>query len=159
MKTKIKNILFIVLGIVLLDQFIKYEIATRFSIGQSYIIIKNFFRIKYIQNTGAAFGILEGNILFLISISIVILGYLIYEMLKENDHTIIICYGMVIGGLIGNLIDRIFLGYVRDFISFKIFGYPFAIFNISDIFLVVGVILLVILLIMEEYRGNKNKRK
>lgn len=126
-------------------------------------IISNFFRINYYENTGAAFSILEGRVPILILISIVML-VMIYSMTFSYDEskTSNIAFGLLFGGVFGNLIDRVFCGFVRDFIDFKIFGYNFPVFNFADVFIVLGVILLLIVTIKGEKKhgsGSIRRRK
>ena len=99
---------------------------------------------------------LSGYRFFLILISIVIL-LIIYMMFIKNrklSNFDNITYGMLIGGIIGNLIDRIIYGYVIDFLDFTIFGYDYPVFNIADSFIVISIILIVIDSLMKE--GKKN---
>ena len=98
-------------------------------------IIKNIFYFTYVKNDGAAFSILGSQRLLLVILSILALFFIIYYITKKDKNGI--GYFFLIGGIIGNLIDRIFLGYVIDFIGI----YTFPIFNIADIFIVLGAIL------------------
>ncbi len=95
-------------------------------------IIKNIFYFTYVKNDGAAFSILESQRLLLVILSILALFFIIYYVTKKDKNGI--GYFFLLGGIIGNLIDRIFLGYVIDFIGI----YNFPIFNIADIFIVLG---------------------
>lgn len=150
----------IILAIILLDQISKFLIIKFFNVGDTLIIIKDFFNLTFHKNLGAAFGIFQGNVLFLISISLLILIYLIKEMRKNVFNTLVFySFIILIGGLIGNLIDRIFLGYVRDFLEFKIFSYNAPIFNVSDICITLGVIFLIIITFVEGNNGSKNKKR
>lgn len=99
-------------------------------------IIKNIFYFTYVKNDGAAFSILGSQRLLLVILSILALFFIIYYITKKDKNGI--GYFFLIGGIIGNLIDRIFLGYVIDFIGI----YTFPIFNIADIFIVLGAILI-----------------
>lgn len=101
------------------------------------IIIKNF---SYIKNTGAAWGILNNSQLLLIIISIIITLYII-KYFKNYPLE----FSLILGGTIGNLIDRIFRSYVIDFININLFNYP--LFNFADTFIIIGAILLGIKLI------------
>lgn len=124
-------------------------------------LISNFFRINYYENTGAAFNILEGRVPILIIISIIML-VLIYNMTfsyAEKKSTNI-AFGLLFGGVLGNLVDRVFCGYVRDFIDFKILGHGFPVFNLADTFIVVGVLLLLIITVKGEKKDvNKGRRR
>ena len=98
-------------------------------------VIKNIFYFTYVKNDGAAFSILGSQRLLLVILSILALFFIIYYVTKKDKNGI--GYFFLIGGIIGNLIDRVFLGYVIDFIGI----YTFPIFNIADIFIVLGAIL------------------
>ena len=139
----IKKSLIITSTILFLDLLSKYLIFSFLDLNKSYVIIKNFFYISPLKNIGAAFSILENNNMLLITISILILIYLILSLNKKKDKLFnYLSYGLLIGGLLGNLFDRLVFKYVRDFISFDIFGYSFPVFNIADIAIVIGAILL-----------------
>lgn len=132
--------------VILIDRIIKILIESFFKLGVRNKIINNFFYLTYVKNEGAAFSILNGQTLFLIFISVAAL-YLIYKFIK-NDKNLkqisIIGYGLFIGGIIGNLIDRLFYRYVIDYLDFEFFGNRFAIFNFADMAIVVGAIILLI---------------
>ena len=110
-------------------------------------IIKNLFYLTYTQNSGAAFSILIGKRIFLILITIIIIGLIIYYIKKDTvkSKLNILAFSLIIGGSLGNLIDRIIRGYVIDYISVKIFNYNFPIFNLGDTFICIGVFLLLII--------------
>lgn len=136
--------------IIVLDQISKHMAVKYLKGKSSYIIIKNFFHLHYVENFGAAFGILQNKKAFFIIItSIVIIGITFF--LVRNSHSLNkwmkIALAMLMGGAIGNLIDRIRLSYVIDFISIK-FGrfYDFPVFNIADIFIVIGTFLIMIMI-------------
>ena len=129
----------------LIDFFSKYIIITNMKINSSIKIINSFFYLTYIHNEGAAFGILEHNILFLVIVSIIFLALAIYYIEKNKNSKIEeLSYSLILGGVCGNLIDRIFRGYVIDFLDFKLFGYDYPVFNMADSFIVIGVIILII---------------
>lgn len=140
-----------------LDQFSKYLIVTNIKDGNNAIVlIKDFFSLTYVKNYGAGFSILQNQKIFLIAISIiaiVIIGYLLINA-KKNESLNIVCYLLIIGGSIGNLIDRLKLGYVIDFLDFNIFGYDFPVFNFADCCITIGCILLIVSLLLE----NKNAK-
>lgn len=146
----------------IIDQIIKLILKFNMKVGNTVNIIPNFFKLEYLQNTGAAFSSFEGMRYILIIISLLIF-VLIIKYIKKNEISRkleIIPLGMILGGLVGNLIDRVFYGYVIDYLSFTIFGYSFAVFNLADSFIVVGVILLVIdVIIVESRKKNDNSRK
>lgn len=119
-------------------------------------IIPNLFRIYYVKNEGAAFSVFSGKRYLLIAISIIVF-FVLADYIKKNKITKkleIISLGMIMGGLVGNLIDRLLYSAVIDYLSFIIFGYKFAIFNLADIGIVVGIIILIISMFKEK-RTNK----
>ncbi len=138
-----------------LDQLIKYLIVKNMYIGQEITIIKNFLNITYVTNNGAAFNILSGNTIFLIALAIIVIIYII-KNIKNLEKKERIIYEILISGILGNLIDRIFRGYVIDYIAFKIFGIEMAIFNLADTYIVCSCILL---LIMEALKWKKSQLK
>ena len=105
----------------------------------------SFFSLVYVKNTGAGFGILGGMNILLIVISVIVLvsiGYYYKKIPKENWT--LIAFGLIVGGIIGNLIDRLFRGFVIDFLDFFISGWHWPAFNVADTALVVGVVMLII---------------
>lgn len=134
-----------VLGVII-DQLSKFIITNSIELNEMVTIIEDFFFLRHIRNTGAAWGIMSSNTLILALISIVFLFFLInyIEKMKEISKISQISFGLIIGGIIGNLIDRLLRGYVVDFFSFIIFKYHYPIFNIADILIVVGAFLLII---------------
>ncbi|HQA47243.1 MAG: signal peptidase II [Clostridiales bacterium] len=103
-------------------------------------VIKGVFHLTYVENTGAAFGMLQGNTWFLILTSVLVsavVAYLIWKVKPENRY-VKISLALILGGALGNLVDRVLLGYVVDFLDFRIWP----VFNIADSCVVVGAILL-----------------
>lgn len=140
---------------ILIDQITKLIVTTNINLNNSITIINNFFSLTYVKNYGAAWSILSGNRLLLIIIALISL-FLIYNFFiknKELKTLEIITYGLLIGGIIGNLIDRIIFGYVIDFFDFLIFNYNFPVFNFADIFIVVSAGLIII----DTFRGETHE--
>lgn len=140
-----KKIIPISLFIIILDQIVKMIISSKMLVNSSITIIKDFFNITYVKNIGAAFSILSGGRFLLIIIALIAI-YIIYKLLIKNknlNRINIINYSLLIGGIIGNLIDRIIRGYVVDYLDFTIFNYNFPIFNIADICIVISCVLLI----------------
>ena len=147
------------------DQISKIVISSYLYLNESIVIIKNFFNITSNHNYGAAWGMLKNNTAILIILSIIaifiILRYI--NCFKKNIRNNI-AFSILLGGIAGNLADRVCLGYVRDFLDFKLFGYDFPIFNLADTFIVIGVILLIIAILKGEdkngssSKGNRNKK-
>ena len=141
-----KKLLLFSLLCILIDQISKLLIVNSYDVNDGFSVIDGFFSITYIKNTGAAWGLFSNGTIILSLISIVFLFFMIkyiYEM-KKISYLNIVSYGMLIGGIIGNLIDRLIRNYVVDFLNFNIFGYDFPVFNIADSFIVISIILIVI---------------
>lgn len=141
----------------ILDQIIKLLVMKLIHENQIITVIPNFFFLTFVKNTGAAFSILEGKQLLLIMISVIFI-IMINEYLKreENLKTLtVISYGLILGGVFGNLLDRIIHKSVIDFLSFKIVGYSFPIFNFADMCITIGILLLIIDIIKEKEKELK----
>ncbi len=156
-----KKIYIITLVIFILDQITKSLISTYLKLNESIEIIKDFFYIRYINNKGASWGILENNRILLIGLSIIAIIMIIrysYSFKKTKLNTY--GFGLLLGGILGNLSDRLIFGYVKDFLDFIIFRYDFPVFNIADISIVIGVVLLIISILKgEDKNGSKSSRK
>ena len=146
-----KKITIFSLLIIILDQIIKFVVIQNMELYSSIIIIKNFFNITYVQNIGAAFSILSGNVVFLSLISLIVLVAIYIYLSKKKSFNKIqtITYSMLIGGIVGNMIDSIFRGFVIDYLDFYILKYNFPVFNFADICIVVSAIILLIFSIKE----------
>lgn len=133
-----------IIMIIILDQVAKYYAVLKLKPIDTYPLIQDVFHLTYRQNDGAAFSMLSEKQTFLIIVtSVVIIGMFIYLMkvyTRPNYRVLSIAFTMVIGGAIGNLIDRVRLNYVVDFFDFNLIN--FAIFNTADVFIVCGAILL-----------------
>ena len=146
--------------ILMLDQFIKILVSKYIDLGNGINIIPNFFSIIYIKNTGAAFSIFKDNTTLLIVVSIIMIIVLDRFIKAEKNLTNlnVFAFGLIMGGILGNFGDRLFLGYVRVFLKFNIFGYNFPIFNIADICIVIGVFLLIICMIRGDDKDGSSSR-
>lgn len=146
------------ISVLLIDQILKYIIET---FNTNITIIKGFLNITYVENGGAAWGMLEGHSIVLIAASILVL-VLVYNLMFsiKEDKLSNLGFGLLFGGILGNLIDRVIYGYVRDFISINIFKYSYPIFNIADSAIVIGIILVLISSIKGDMKdGNNSRRK
>lgn len=146
--------------LVILDQYVKNLVVMSIDLGKEIVLLDKFFSLTYVRNFGAGFSILQNQKLFLTVLSIVaivVLSYMLYKA-KKNDTLSIISYILIISGALGNLIDRIRLGYVVDFLDFKIFGYDYPVFNLADSFITIGCFILIIMVILES-KNAKNKAK
>lgn len=142
-----QNIYKIVAIFLIIDQLIKVIIKRTMSLYQEITIIPKFFSLIYVKNTGAAFSILS-NATFLLIILSVIFILLLDKYIKKEESKFtklsIVSLGMILGGIFGNLMDRLLYRSVIDYLSFTFFGYQFAIFNLADIGITVGALLLLI---------------
>ena len=145
---------------IIIDQISKIIVINKLSNHNPVEVIKSFFYLTYTNNEGAAFSILTGKRILLIIVSLIVIGILVYYIrktkIKENINKIAL--SLVIGGSIGNLIDRILRGAVVDFLDFKIFGYNYPIFNLADTFIVLGVFLLLISMFRKD-KNNDHRHK
>lgn len=141
--------------LVVIDILSKNQIEATIAHNDRVEIINNFFWLTNVRNTGAAWSILEGKtgllsvISFFASISLIIV-YLRDTQSKVTNYALV----LMISGTIGNFIDRFQLGYVRDFLSFNIFGYMFPVFNIADSLLVIGVFIVFVEVIFFDQTSN-----
>lgn len=139
----------IIAVIILFDQFLKFQIIEKIMPYSSIEVLKDFFYITYVENYGIAFGLFKNKNLFFIiitSIIILILFYFIYQFYNKNI-LLTGCLAFIIGGAIGNLIDRIKLGYVIDYLQFTFFP---PVFNFADAAIVCGAVFLSILLFFDK---------
>lgn len=147
-----KRIMLFSMIIFIIDQIVKLIVGFSLELNTSITVFNNFFYISNVHNYGAAFSILYGNRIFLVLVSVITLVLVYYFLLKNKKFSWfnIIFYSLLIGGILGNLFDRIIYGYVVDYLDFYIFGYNFPIFNVADMCIVVAVILAMIDIIRSE---------
>lgn len=150
-KEKIYTIASIVL---IIDQLIKMIVRTKMSLYEELTIIPNFFSVYYLKNKGAAFSILNNQTIFLIIIGIVAIILIDRFIAKETNlsNALKLSLGMIIGGIFGNLIDRIWHKAVIDYLSFSFFNYNFPVFNLADIGITIGATILIISFMIEEIK-------
>lgn len=128
------------------------------TIKNDIVLIPNFLSFTKLSNSGAAFSLFTGGRLIFILLGIFVIIYIFKYMLdKVNNNFLMISYSLVLGGILGNLFDRIFYSEVIDFISFRIFGYYFPVFNLADCFIVIGAIFLIIDLVRSDKDENRSK--
>ena len=141
-------ILAVIIGVIL-DQYTKFLAVSNLKGQDPFIIIKNVFQLYYLENRGAAFGMLQNQRAFFIFSFVVIIAAIIYLYLKlplgKRYLPLHFCGVLITAGAIGNMIDRLTLGYVVDFFYFELINFP--VFNVADIYVVAGVILLAILVL------------
>ena len=152
-----RKILLVSIIILALDQVSKIVFDSLFKLNYSYKVIKNFFYITVCHNKGAAFSLFS-NCNWFILLGTFICLIIIYRFIciyKQNIRNNI-AFGLILGGLFGNLLDRIIFGYVRDFFDFYIIRYDYPVFNIADIAIILGVLLLVYATIKGEDKKCKS---
>ena len=138
-------VLIIIAASVAIDQALKTIVVNTLEIGQSVPLIEGVFHFTYIQNFGAAFSILQNKQAFLIIVTALVMAIaaaVLFKNINKLSRLIVLSLAFIIGGGIGNLIDRIRLGYVVDFLDFTLINYP--VFNFADCCVVLGSIALVI---------------
>lgn len=151
MKNKKNCLILFGCAIIFLDQLTKVLL-----IEKNFAIIPNILNITYTENTGVAFGIGSNNLILIIIVNIIILGIVIKYIRERHEKLkfkILIPLILILSGGIGNLIDRILSGYVIDFIDINLFNFPN--FNLADMSITIGVIILLFALfksIIKEYK-------
>lgn len=151
----LKKLIYIFGSIIfIIDQLVKLLVINFISYDKVINIISNFFYLTHVKNTGGAWSIFSGNTLFLLIISLLcIIGIIFYVNKKDKFNKLeVIYFTLLFGGIIGNLFDRVIYSGVIDYIGMIFFGYYFPIFNIADICIVVGAILIII----DGLWGDKN---
>jgi len=147
----------LILAVFVFDRVSKYYIQTNMDLNNSISVIEGLFSITYIQNTGAAFSVLQGKTIVLILIQVfVILSIFVYVFVKKNSlhWTLKVSLAFIVGGGVGNLFDRISYGYVVDFLHFHFWP----IFNIADISVCIGCGLLIIYVFLIEGKEKNGKQ-
>lgn len=133
------------------DQLTKFWVQKSMMPRDSIPLIPGVFHLTYVQNTGAAFGFLREKTLFFIAVAVLVLGFIIFLIprLPRGNLFLRVVFGLLLGGALGNLIDRIRFGYVVDFLDFRIWP----VFNIADMAIVVGVCFLVWVILFRTPEG------
>ena len=155
--------LFITTILVIVDQLAKYVALIKLKPIHTTTFLNGFMDFTFVENRGAAFGILSGKIWFFIIVTIIISILIIYSFFKlpkQKEYNFLkISLMLILSGALGNLIDRIFRGYVIDFFEFTFIEWP--VFNIADIYVVVGTLIFsyVVLFVIKEEPDFMNFRK
>lgn len=147
------------LVVIIIDQLTKLWVVQNMEIRESIPVIENLFYITSHRNPGAAWGILAGQMTFFYIITVIVVGVIVYYIRKYAKDSMWtgVALGLILGGAIGNFIDRLFYKEVVDFFDVYIGSYNFPIFNVADSALVVGVaIIFVITLAEERQKGKEN---
>lgn len=150
--------------VLFIDQVSKFLVAARLQEGQSWDIspwLTPIFRLTYVKNTGAVFGLFPGASNFFVIVSVIVIGALLiyYRQLPDGQLLVRIALGLQLGGAVGNLVDRLRHGFVIDFIDLNFWPmHNWAVFNLADSSIVAGVILLSLLMLWEEWREQSGQR-
>lgn len=151
------NVYFLISAVcvLILDQVTKYIIIEKLPISSEIEVIRGFFYITHVKNTGAAFGLFQDSIrtLTIISFVAIVLIIILKIMLKLNYAFYNVSLGFILGGALGNLIDRYFVGEVTDFLNFTFWP----VFNIADSFIIIGFCLIIILILREYLKKGKTQ--
>ncbi|QVK20209.1 signal peptidase II [Mycoplasmatota bacterium] len=140
----------LIIALVALDQVTKIIVSSNLELGQSITVIDGLFDITYHTNSGAAWSIFRGQMLFFYLITIVallIFGYYFKSINFKSKKLYSFGISIIIAGTLGNFIDRLRIKHVIDFLDFNIFGYDFPVFNVADICLNIGVALFLIAIV------------
>lgn len=153
----------LVIVAVLIDQYTKYLAVTHLKDGPAFVLIDNVFELNYLENRGAAFGLLQNRQIFFVCVAILIFAFILYcyvRIPKTGRYMPLrLCGIFIVAGAAGNLIDRIRLGYVVDFFYFRLIDFP--VFNVADIYVTVSFAVLLILIFFRykeeelEFLGRK----
>lgn len=137
----------IVILIVAVDQITKQIVMTKIPYGEIVPVIDKFFYLTYHENKGAAWGIFQNGRIFFIVLTLLISSVMIYFISKSKPRMLKLALAIILGGALGNFIDRVVKGGVGDFLDFYIGSYHFPTFNAADTFIVIGTILLAVYLL------------
>lgn len=151
-------LLLLVVLIIGADQLVKFWAVQTLMSGSSIVLIPGIFRLTYVENRGAAFSFLENHISFFVIATLLVLCAIIYAFLKKLIPTKLgrLALAFVAGGAVGNLIDRILHGYVVDMFYFELIDFP--VFNVADIFIVIGGILFAYYVLVQYDKVNNREQ-
>ena len=146
-------------AMIALDQLTKNLVVNKMQIGESIPIIDGFLNLTSHRNSGAAWGMFQGQMVFFYIVTVVVVGLLLYIYRKEAKNNLLmqLSLTLLLAGAIGNFIDRVLFQEVVDFVDVLIFGYDFPIFNVADSALTIGVILMLIEFFFMG-RGDENEQ-
>ena len=146
--------------ILIIDQIVKITVDNIWRFSEIIPVISNFLYFTKVYNDGAAWSMFDGSVIILIVIAILALIFLLnYQRNFQNKYRNIVAFGLVYGGLLGNLVDRIIYGYVIDYIKILIGNYNFPVFNIADMAIVGGFILLIYAVIKGEDKNEFSSKR
>lgn len=147
---------FVIAGIIILDQLVKRTVTAGMALHESIPLIDDVFHITYIRNTGAAFSLMDGFRIFLILFPLILIAAAMVYMFirrKTASPALLLSLTFIAGGGLGNVIDRAFLGYVVDYLDFRVFP----VFNIADIFVCLGCGLFIVYILFFDRKATKKQ--
>ncbi|MCG8605405.1 signal peptidase II [bacterium] len=155
------RVLFVSVGVVLLDQVTKLLVRFNLEYAKSYEIVGNFVRFTYIENPGMAFGIqFGGQIFFTLFASLATIIIFIYIIkAREEKISLRLALAMILGGAIGNLIDRFMYGKVVDFVDVGVDTTRWPIFNVADSAVTVSMIMMITIVLLKKKKKAENENE
>ena len=148
-------------AVLLLDQVSKYWILNDVLAEQSFIAYASFFNLVKAWNTGISFSMFNdqglAGMVILSLLALLIVGFLLNWLKHESSRGLQAALGMIIGGALGNVIDRVRLGAVFDFLDFHIRGHHWPAFNVADSFICIGAVMIIILSVTDKTEKGKQK--
>ena len=156
MKRKV-TVPIVIVALIALDQWVKFEIVKNIQLGEVKPFLPKILSLTYLRNTGAAFSILENQQWLFAVITLVVIGAAIWYLSKHIKGSVwlLSSLSLIIAGGIGNFIDRMRQGFVVD--MFQLDFINFAIFNVADSYLTIGVMVLVVMMLKEEDNASKGR--
>lgn len=153
-------LLLIAVAWLLLDRLVKHLVVVRMVEGDAITVIPHFFRINYIRNAGGAWSIFEHQTWLFVTVSSVVSLVILYMAFRPEGKrwATALALGLIMGGALGNLWDRLATGLVVDMFSFTFGTYQFPVFNVADIGIDVGAVILIISLLLAESREKRSKK-
>ena len=143
----------LIILIIVIDQTSKYFVSSLMLSGQTIPIVNNIFHITFVRNSGAAFGMLPGNTALLIAVGSIAALFILYTMyyIPKNKYYYKIGLSFILAGSIGNILDRVYRGYVVDMFDFRFFP----VFNIADAMINIGMVVIVIIFVFGDGKGTR----
>lgn len=155
-----KKSLIFALVVLIIDQIVKIIVDNVLAFNDLKPIIPNFFYLTKVYNDGAAWSLLSGSTVILIVIAIIALLFLLYYQKSfQSNKRNILAFALIYGGLVGNLLDRLVYGYVIDYFKLLLGSYNFPVFNLADMAIVLGVVLIIYAVIKGEDKNEDSSRK
>ncbi len=149
-------VLLVGLAVLVLDQLTKQAVRACFVYGESRPVVEGFFNLVYVRNDGAAWNILSGHGIILILISVAVMAMLVVYrrtfLEQQLSHRVLL--GLMLGGIAGNLVDRIRFGWVTDFLDFQFGSYHYPSFNVADSAICIAVGLYILTNLFQKKEGQ-----